>query len=80
MKQAFELFDKNNDGTINLSEMKEVMKTLGRDPTEEELKGKEFKIVLIKKQKENCTLEVCSAFSNFSFKFLNPNMFFQFEL
>ena len=49
MKQAFELFDKNNDGTINLSEMKEVMKTLGRDPTEEELKGKEFKIVLIKK-------------------------------
>ena len=42
MKQAFELFDKNNDGTINLSEMKEVMKTLGRDPSEEELKGKEF--------------------------------------
>ena len=40
MKQAFELFDKNNDGTINLSEMKEVMKSLGRDPTEEELKGK----------------------------------------
>ena len=32
--------DKNNDGTINLSEMKEVMKSLGRDPTEEELKGK----------------------------------------
>ena len=32
-------FDKNNDGTINLSEMKEVMKSLGRDPTEEELKG-----------------------------------------
>jgi Ca2+-binding EF-hand superfamily protein len=40
LKQAFELFDKNNDGTINLSEMKEVMKSLGRDPTEEELKGK----------------------------------------
>jgi hypothetical protein len=40
LKQAFELFDKNNDGTINLSEMKEVMKTLGRDPSEEELKGK----------------------------------------
>ena len=39
LKQAFELFDKNNDGTINLSEMKEVMKSLGRDPTEEELKG-----------------------------------------
>jgi len=38
LKQAFELFDKNNDGTINLSEMKEVMKSLGRDPTEEELK------------------------------------------
>ena len=39
LRQAFELFDKNNDGTINLNEMKEVMKTLGRDPSEEEVKG-----------------------------------------
>ena len=46
LRQAFELFDKNHDGTINLIELKEVMKTLGRDPTEEELKGTRGKSLL----------------------------------
>ena len=39
MREAFELFDKNKDGTICLKELKDVMVSLGRDPTDEELKG-----------------------------------------
>ena len=39
MREAFELFDKNKDGTICVKELKDVMISLGRDPTEEELKG-----------------------------------------
>ena len=42
LRQAFDLFDKDKDGVINLRELKEVMKTLGRDPTEEEIKGKKL--------------------------------------
>lgn len=38
LKKAFELFDKNKDGTICISELEDVMKSLGRDPTKEELK------------------------------------------
>lgn len=37
LRKAFELFDKNKDGTINLHELGDVMKSLGRDPTTEEL-------------------------------------------
>ena len=39
MREAFELFDKNKDGTICISELKDIMVSLGRDPSEEELQG-----------------------------------------
>ena len=42
LRQAFDLFDKDKDGTINLKELTNIMKSLGRDPTEEEIKGKTF--------------------------------------
>ena len=42
LRQAFDLFDKDKDGTINLKELTNIMKSLGRDPTEEEIKGKSF--------------------------------------
>ncbi|KAI9335474.1 calmodulin mutant SYNCAM56 [Obelidium mucronatum] len=37
-KEAFGLFDKNNDGTITVDELGAVMRSLGQQPTEEELK------------------------------------------
>ena len=38
-KKAFDHFDKNKDGTINITELGEVMKSLGKDPSQEELTG-----------------------------------------
>lgn len=37
-KAAFSRFDKNKDGTINVQELGDILKTLGQKPTEEELK------------------------------------------
>ena len=39
-KKAFDLFDKNKDGRINKEELRNVMKQVGKDPSDEELKGK----------------------------------------
>ncbi len=39
-KKAFDMFDRNKDGTINRDELRAIMKELGKDPSEEELKGK----------------------------------------
>ena len=36
-KEAFALFDKNGDGTITVFELGTVMKSLGQNPTDEEL-------------------------------------------
>uniref|UniRef100_A0A8C9PQB0 EF-hand domain-containing protein n=1 Tax=Spermophilus dauricus TaxID=99837 RepID=A0A8C9PQB0_SPEDA len=36
-KEAFSLFDKDGDGTITTKELGTVMKSLGQNPTEEEL-------------------------------------------
>ena len=36
-KEAFSLFDKDGDGTINPSELGVVMRSLGQNPSEEEL-------------------------------------------
>ena len=36
-REAFELFDKNGDGTITVAELGIVMKTLGSNPTTTEL-------------------------------------------
>merc|ERR1711907_235389 len=38
LKEAFAMFDINGDGTIELSELKQVMRKLGQNPTEDELK------------------------------------------
>jgi calmodulin len=35
--QAFKMFDKNGDGTMNIKELGVAMRTLGLNPTEEEL-------------------------------------------
>jgi hypothetical protein len=37
-KEAFSLFDKDGDGTITTKELGVVMRSLGQDPTETELK------------------------------------------
>ena len=42
LRQAFDLFDTDKDGTINLKELTNIMKSLGRDPSEEEIKGKKL--------------------------------------
>lgn len=36
-KEAFSLFDKDGDGTINTSELGTVMRSLGQNPTEDEI-------------------------------------------
>jgi calmodulin len=38
LKEAFAMFDINGDGTIELNEIRQVMRKLGQNPTEEELK------------------------------------------
>ena len=37
MEQAFKRFDKNDDGRITKDELKEVIKDMGVEPSEEEL-------------------------------------------
>ena len=36
-REAFALFDKNGDGTITVTELGTVMRSLGNNPTESEL-------------------------------------------
>jgi len=38
-RQAFLLYDKDSDGAINPKVLGNVMRTLGQNPTEDELKG-----------------------------------------
>ncbi len=37
LKEAFSVFDKNGDGTISMQELAIVMKSLGQNPSHEEL-------------------------------------------
>ena len=37
-RESFALFDKNGDGAIDVKELGHVMRSLGQDPTEDELK------------------------------------------
>jgi Ca2+-binding EF-hand superfamily protein len=39
MKQAFDLFDKNNDGKISSDELGRVLRTLGHNYSNEEVQG-----------------------------------------
>lgn len=38
LKEAFLVFDKDGDGTISAKELETILKSLGQNPTEEELK------------------------------------------
>ena len=37
-KEAFSLFDKDGDGTVSTKELGSIMRSLGQNPTETELK------------------------------------------
>ena len=39
LKQAFQHFDKNGDGTISIEELADVMKSCGKNPSKQELEG-----------------------------------------
>ena len=41
-KDAFSLFDKDGDGTITAKDLGTVIKSLGQNPTEEELQGRKL--------------------------------------
>ena len=71
-KAAFELFDQDRDGTINNKELGTIMRNLGQNPSEEELKEmireidldgngvidfNEFLYLMIKKMNNNDTEE-----------------------
>ena len=71
-RAAFELFDKDRDGAITTKELGTVMRNLGQNPSEEELKQmirevdldgsgtidfKEFLCLMVKKMKGNDTEE-----------------------
>ena len=71
-KEAFQIFDKNGDGSITTKELGTVMRSLGQSPSEEELQNmisevdadqsgsidfKEFLNIMAKKMKETDTEE-----------------------
>ena len=80
-KAAFELFDKDRDGAINNKELGTVMRNLGQNPSEEELKQlirevdlngdgtidfKEFLCLMVKKMDDtDIDLELHDAFKFF---------------
>ena len=37
LKEAFSLFDRDGDGTITIKELQVVMRSIGQNPTEEEI-------------------------------------------
>ena len=41
-REAFSMFDKDGDDKISANELGEVLKSLGMDPTKEEIKGDSF--------------------------------------
>lgn len=37
LREAFALFDRSGDGQINIKEMQVIMRSIGQNPTEEEI-------------------------------------------
>ena len=66
-KEAFALFDKDNDGTITCKELGTVMRSLGQNPTEAELQV-------------SIVSSVCKTYSPLPFLSLNPTLFVSFFL
>merc|ERR1712038_1503218 len=70
LKEAFTVYDKNNDGTITTKELSTVMRSLGQNPTDAEVQDMinevdvdgsgsmefpEFCVVMVKKMQETDT-------------------------
>ena len=68
-RKAFDHFDKNNDGTININELGDVMKNLGKNPSKEELKGKKklFRKKICRKSIFFTNFSCSNIFSNSNF-------------
>lgn len=80
-KEAFQIFDKDSDGCITLQELGTALRSLGQNPSEEELSEffesldldqngsigfKEFLVLMAKKVKENNDeAEIINAFRTF---------------
>ncbi len=47
LREAFKLFDKKNEGVIGVKQLGEVLKSMGLDPTDQELQGETFINVIL---------------------------------
>lgn len=59
-REAFQLFDKNNDGQITAAELLTVMRQLGLNPTDQEIKR------MIAEVDKNCKSKNSAYFSFFN--------------